>query len=494
MEERAFHPLDYVSVLQRRKWWFIAPLAVCLVGGGLLALFLPRTYYSQAEIGVAAPTLSPELLRGVQSLNREERQQAISQQLLSRTVLERVVREEKLNPSQPTEQVAAWLRSRVTIDVPQPLTRGIENKNGIDSFYLGYSDATPDQTQRVANRLAYVFVEENSKTRAQRAENTSEVLGQQLHTSQERLAQLEEQLRVKKEANMGRLPDQINANIQMVNGLRQQLESLSMQLRGEQDRLSSVEAQIEAMRQGTGGASLTSTATSTIQAVQHRIQQLNTQLMQARALGYTDKHPEVINLQQEIAQARAELTSAQQSGAAGGADALQADPVFRQKVNERDAARARIRSLQFAESQTRAKINRFESAVAAAPRVEQDLASLTRDVQLEQERYKDLKTKHEAALSAEDLSRKQGGERFSVLYGAGLPDRPVSPDIVRLLVMALALGLVLGAAMVVGREFLDRSVHDARALQSEFEIPVLGEIPRIHGTAPPAWPSNERTA
>ena len=28
--------------------------------------------------------------------------------------------------------------------------------------------------------------------------------------------------------------------------------------------------------------------------------------------------------------------------------------------------------------------------------------------------------------------------------------------------------------------FLDRSVHDARVLQNEFEVPVLGEIPRIH--------------
>jgi capsular polysaccharide biosynthesis protein len=45
--------------------------------------------------------------------------------------------------------------------------------------------------------------------------------------------------------------------------------------------------------------------------------------------------------------------------------------------------------------------------------------------------------------------------------------------------MALLAGLVLGAALAIGREFLDRSVHDARALQSEFDIPVLGEIPRI---------------
>jgi uncharacterized protein involved in exopolysaccharide biosynthesis len=325
-------------------------------------------------------------------------------------------------------------------------------------------------------------VEENSKTQTKRAENTSEVLLQQLNGSQERLAGLEEQLRVKKEANMGRLPDQINSNIQMVNGLRQQLESISMQLSAEQSRLSNVDAQLEAMRQGPGSAMLTSTAAASIQGVQSRLNQLQQRLTEARAIGYTDKHPEVINLQAEIAQARSELKAAQQAGS-GSSDVLQADPLYRQKVSERNEVRTRISTLRMAESQTRARIGQFEAAVAAAPRVEQDLQAVQRDVDLEKARYMDLKNKYESARLAEDLARKQGGERFSVLYGAGLPDAPIEPNILRLMLMAAALGLVLGAGLVVGREFMDRSVHDARALQSEFEVPVLGEIPRIHGTS-----------
>ena len=51
------------------------------------------------------------------------------------------------------------------------------------------------------------------------------------------------------------------------------------------------------------------------------------------------------------------------------------------------------------------------------------------------------------------------------------------------MLIALFAGLVLGAGLLVGREFMDRSVHDARALQSEFELPVLGEIPTIHRAA-----------
>ncbi len=110
--------------------------------------------------------------------------------------------------------------------------------------------------------------------------------------------------------------------------------------------------------------------------------------------------------------------------------------------------------------------------------VEQELASLTREYEFEKTRYSDLTTRHQQASMAEDLTRKQGGERFSVLFPANLPTRPQKPDQLRILAIAIAAGLVLGAAAAVGREFLDRSVHDARAL-NEFEVPVLGEIPRI---------------
>lgn len=480
MEERAFHPLDYLSVVRRRKWYLVVPVALSVIVGVLLAALWPREYVSEAQIGIAAPTLSPELLKGVSSLDREQRQLAISQQLLSRTVLERVVREEQLNPSRPVEEVAAWLRTRVEVNVDQPIGRG-DSKNGLDSFNLGYTDAVADRAQTITNRLAYVFVEENSKTQTARAENTSEVFAEQLQASQQRLTQLESVLRSKKEANMGRLPDQVGANLSMANGLRQSLDSYSMQLRTEQDRLSQLELQIDQMRQGASTAPLTSATSAAVQAAQSRIGQLQQELAQVRALGYTDKHPEVDRLKSEIGQAQSELASSKQPAAASREELLLADPIYRQRVADREAARLRVRALQAQAQQASAQIGQYQGRVEAAPMVEQDLASVQRDVDLEKVRYTELKTKHENARLAEDLARKNGGERFSVLYPA-YPGRPANPgQQAKLLLMSIALGFMLGTVMVVGREFLDRSVHDARALQSEFEIPVLGEIPRIHG-------------
>jgi succinoglycan biosynthesis transport protein ExoP len=418
----------------------------------------------------------------VQSFDAQERQRAVSQQLLSATVLERVVREEKIRPDQPVEETAGAMRARVedNIVVPKPIGRTGDGREGIESFRLGYVDSSPERAQRIANRLAMVFVEENSKTKTQRAENTSEVLAQQLRNSQENLSRLQEQLRIRKQANMGRLPDQMNANISMVNGLRQQHDSLSLQLRAEQDRLSMIEGQIESMKQGSGGVTMTSTGAAAMQAAQNRINELQRQLTQYRAAGYTDQHPDIVQTKEELTVAQRDMTSARQQPSAGNADVLSADPSYRQKVQERDAAKLHIAQLQRQVAQALSQIGSYQARVESAPLVEQELSSLVQENELERTRYTDLSAQHQKALLAEDLARKQGGERFVVLNPASLPTSPDSPDLLKLMLLSLGMGFMLGTVAVVGREFMDRSVHDARVLQNEFDVPVLGEIPRIH--------------
>src|SRR5207237_2864168 len=327
---------------------------------------------------------------------------------------------------------------------------------------------------RIANRIAYVFVEENSKSQIERTENTSEVLSQQVQASQSRLTNLENDLRIKKQANMGRLPDQVNANVQMVNGLRNQFESVSNMLRSEQDRLTSIEYQIEAMRQG--GSGTTASSAAAIHAAQARVNQLQKELTEARTL-YTDKHPEIARLQEDLSSARKDLAAAQQQS--GKDDGLTTDPAYKQKTQERDASRLRIAELKRASKAAQSQIALYQSRVDAAPMVEQELLSLEREGTMERAHYTALTTRHQSAITAENLARKQGGERFSVLYPADLPTRPSKPDFLKIMALAIVAGLVLGAGAAVGREFLDRSVHDVRALQSEFEVPVLGEIPRI---------------
>lgn len=279
---------------------------------------------------------------------------------------------------------------------------------------------------------------------------------------------------------MGRLPEQTLANLQTVSGMRQQLESTSNSLRSEQDRLSLLDRQIQQMKQGAySGPAGSSGAAST---PRQRVVALQRELAVARGK-YTDRHPEIQLLEEELAAARAEASAFGQQSEDSRQELLSGDPSYQQLIAERNQTLLRIRGLQRSQGQLQADIANYQRRVEAAPMVEQELGSLQREYDFERENYKALSERHAAALVQEQIARTRGGERFSVLNGAYLPDSPESPNRLRIVLIALALGIGLGGALVFGREYLDWSVRDARVLQDQFEVPVLAEIPRIRDVA-----------
>ncbi|HEY7501982.1 MAG TPA: Wzz/FepE/Etk N-terminal domain-containing protein [Vicinamibacterales bacterium] len=474
MEERSLHLLDYLSVVQRRKWWLIVPSVLGLLVGGVLALTLPREYQSTTTLVVTSPSVTTDLVRAA-PVDLAERVRAISHELLSRPVLERVVREEGLAQDASMDAAIGAIRSKASVGLP-PKTLGATSRSGPDTFLVSYTGRAPDVTQRITNRLATAFVEEHSKLREARAEDTSAFLATQLSQSQSRLKTIEEKLRQMKEAYMGRLPEQTSGNLQMVAGLRQQQESTAMTLRGEQERLAMFERQIEAMKQGAAEAPV-GRGTVNLSA-QGRVMALRRELDEASAM-YTEKHPEIQRLKSEIASAEALAKADSARPPAEREQSLNTDATYRQLVVERDNSKLRIRDLDRTINRLSGEISRYQGRVDTAPMIEQQLSSTNREYELEKAQYTNLASRHQNALVAEDLERRRAGEQFAVLYPAFLPSAPSSPNIPRVMLFAIAAGVVAGAVLALGREYLDRSVHDARALQHEFELPVLAEIPHI---------------
>ena len=198
---------------------------------------------------MAAPLISPNLVRPGSQLDNQERLRALSQQLMTASILSRVVKDEGLG-NEGDDKLISRLRSGISIGVPDPVAQVSEPRR-LDAFLVSYSDPEPARAQRVANRLVNVFVDESSKSRAATAEGTAAFLNSQLQASQQRLATLEAKLRSSKESFMGQLPEQTQANLSTLSGLRQQIEANATALRGEQDRLSMIERQIEGVRQGS---------------------------------------------------------------------------------------------------------------------------------------------------------------------------------------------------------------------------------------------------
>jgi hypothetical protein len=94
--------------------------------------------------------------------------------------------------------------------------------------------------------------------------------------------------------------------------------------------------------------------------------------------------------------------------------------------------------------------------------VEQALKATSREYDLEQERYKQLSQQYAAAQLQETVARTRGGERFSVLNAAYLPDGAREPQQARAFSSSRsALGLALGGGAALGPR-VPRLVHSRR--------------------------------
>ena len=100
----------------------------------------------------------------------------------------------------------------------------------------------------------------------------------------------------------------------------------------------------------------------------------------------------------------------------------------------------------------------YQGRADAAPTRETELIELMRDYETIQKMYTGLLAKNEESKLAVNLETRQIGEQFRILDPARVPERPFSPDRLKLNTAGALAGLVLGAAFVFLLEWRDTSL------------------------------------
>jgi len=78
------------------------------------------------------------------------------------------------------------------------------------------------------------------------------------------------------------------------------------------------------------------------------------------------------------------------------------------------------------------------------------------------------------------MEKKQKGEQFRVVDPAITPSHPVKPDLKKILMLTLVLGLGLGGGLAFLSETLDTSYKTPDEIETETELPVLVSMPIIY--------------
>ena len=121
--------------------------------------------------------------------------QSISQQILSRTRLERIIQDFDLYKEER--------RTGVMADIVDRMRKNIEVKvEDGGTFAVGFIGTDPRTVMKVTERLASLFIEENLRDREMLAEGTSQFLVAQLEYARRRLVETNKQVRAAKEKGL----------------------------------------------------------------------------------------------------------------------------------------------------------------------------------------------------------------------------------------------------------------------------------------------------
>jgi polysaccharide chain length determinant protein (PEP-CTERM system associated) len=479
---RQYTPQEILQLLWCRRWIIAGMTLLATLAAVAVGLRIPDTYKSETLILVIPQKVPDSYVRSPLIDVIESRLRSINEQILSRTSLEKVIVDFDLYPELrgkvPMEQIVA--RMRPDIDV-EPIRS--------DAFKVSYLADTPRRAMIVTERLASMYIEENARDREKTSLGINQFLESQLEEQKRRLVEHETRLEEFRRRNSGELPSQVESNLQALRNTQTQITSLSESIDRDRDRRLSLEKSVtETLTSGADSGGGDSSATGVARTIE-KLDRARGELA-ALELRLKPNHPDVTTKKRQIRDLQNQIEAESRAVTEGrpAAPPTASNELIRKaRVQQAQADIAKldkeIASKEAEISSLKDKAAEVQRRIDALPAHESELVAITRDYETQQKIYNSLLAKREESKIAANLERQQVGEQFKILDPARLPERPFSPNRLRLDLIGFALGLVSGLGLAAFLEYRDTSLRTEDEIVKMLVLPVVAAIPILISVA-----------
>ncbi len=491
--ELPIKPDEIIDILLRYRWLVVIPLCITLSVGLCLSLIIPRVYSSSTTILVQPQKVPGAYVKSLVTSGIEERISTISQQILSRSNLEKII--DQFGLFQGDEGRDMYLEDKIRVLRKRIKVTITQDRKGTDAFAISYKGTKPERVMKITNALASFYMNENLKIREAQAVGTSDFLEAELEKTRQKLVEKEQILSNYRSKFMGGLPDELESNLRTLDRLQQQLTDRQNMLRETRNNISSLKSQIAQIKElrssvshQAGALHITETGDNSppsdpvIRLARARRE------LEDLLLRYTDKHPDVLKQRTVIARLQKMVEAEERLNTE--TDTFPVDtpdtginPAWTAVQEEKIQQEIQLNQLKNEEHQAQRDIGDilrrmkiYQRRVEETPQREQELRSLERDYTNIQGIYSSLlDRKLEAELSV-NMEKKQKGEQFRILDFATLPQRPISPDVRKFFILSFAAGAGLGGGIIFLLVFFDRSIRRDEEIEEVAGLPILASV------------------
>jgi uncharacterized protein involved in exopolysaccharide biosynthesis len=496
---------EYQNILKRRRWLGIIPVVIISTMTTFAGFMTPNKYTSTTVLAIEETLAEDRLLQGlIAPTDASSRLNVIKETICSESFSQCLVNKlrtgGKLGPETNWSGIENSIRTHASVEL---ITRSIRPKANdlIIRISLTMTDriAVPIVLQGIADG----FIEESTRPQKEAARTANEFLRKQQQDFEKDLAETESKLQAFKESNTDALPGSYQSSIEQLNQFNRQVADITISQKELAEKRNHLVAKL----------------------VEENPQRIRLQNELAQAVTkYTDQHPLVRNLSEQLTKLDALLAEEQRKyHETGQLDLSHILPVSGDNLErmitqygnasrpaENDAMKnhstgngtsgsgmdalmeltlANVEELQQTDRQLnaiQARLHALREAVAnqtriiyAIPAKEREYTALIRNYDGLQDRYNKAYQRLQEAKLSEELDYLESLQRFKILQKPKAEGTPVQTPRVKLLFIGLIAALIGGIGLAFVAEFLDSSIQSVNRVSPELELQVLGRMTNL---------------
>jgi polysaccharide chain length determinant protein (PEP-CTERM system associated) len=469
--------IDYLKgIWLKRRYIIIATWLICPIGWYFVAS-MPNVYQSEARVYVDTQSLLRPLLKGLTVENDPNTQiRLMVKTLLSRPNLERISRMTDLDVQASTsaqyEAIIKSLKDNIEIS-------GVGREN---IYTLSIEDKDPEMAKNIVRSALTVFIENTLGETRSDSDSAQKFLITQIKDYENRLSNAEARLMSFKQKYSGILPNQSGGYYAKLNGNKDKLKAIELELLENKTRLDSAKKQLaQSISSDTGSDNKIKSESSIRTTYDDRINELEVQL-DGLKLRYTDKHPDVIEVSRNLEHLNKlrsdeiEKYLTQNDKNTGSLKRLSANPVIQEVQIQVNQLENLIASLNVRADNYRQRIIELENKVHILPEIEAELIALNRGYDITKVKYEELLSRKETAQLAQQADETTDKIQFRVIDPPRKATKPSGPKRFVLFGGVTLLGFAVGIGLSLLMSQLTPVATSTAQLSKITGVPIFGVI------------------
>ncbi len=459
---------DYWNIVLRRRKMIILPIVIVMVLAiPCIAMMTP--IYEAKNILISEKIDTGSVLEGVGRIKVPDAEK-------SHTAKDKILSGPYMRQVAEREAIIAYLRQNkknkkksIEIDDAVDYLRSITQvKQRQEWITIIVQHFDPKMATSVANTVGDIYVENTVESRKNAAETSYEFLETQVEEAAENLKKAENAYNTAREKGvMDTLKSEDAGVLGTINKLDQQLADVDWQLEEARSELE------DARSSSRNPAIVSKYVDKETESLELQLTGLKAQL-QRLLQTYNEEWPDVKKLKASILRVENELSKK-------GAKSSNAGMTREERVA---VWQGQLKTLTNKKRSLELIIESRKVVLRDLPQRQAELEKLKQAKDIQADMYADILRKRNEVKYTRAAEIGQLGRVSKIFDEAVEPREPVKPDRVKLMMMAMGLGIMIACGAAFLAEYFDQSIHGPEDIKRYFAIPVMGTIPVLTATAP----------